>query len=238
MFRFEKKTILFFLTLLINPFWGIGQIKDIEIGGIFEPYIGYRDYQDDFIFDTVNSGAEFIGLFTENGKFYLKPIYVDFEKRFDECINDTTMALIPNENHCIFLFSLFTGYNTAPIESVNDGKSIEMMPDINFNFSYNDIKYTFQADGEIDDSNIKNYSLCFLKTDCQTKQILVTHEIIESTVVSILFIGDLDGDEEPDIILNAPTNYENRRIIFFLSSTKKKNELLHFETEKFDWFDC
>jgi hypothetical protein len=61
---------------------------------------------------------------------------------------------------------------------------------------------------------------------------------IEGTSVELLFIGDLDGDGKPDIILNAPSNYENRIIMVFLSSTAKEGDFLKCETQKSDWFDC
>jgi hypothetical protein len=128
--------------------------------------------------------------------------------------------------------------NTAPIEAVNDGTAIEMIPGTCFDFKYNDIEYTLQAKGETDGSNIKNYALSFCKTDCQTGQILATGELMENTFAKILFIGDIDGDGEPDIILNASHHYEFKRIQLFLSSTKKDNELLHLEAETAKWVDC
>jgi hypothetical protein len=229
------KTKLLAFILVINSFWSAGQQnvdQRVEVGGLYQPDQAYS------IERTWN--PEFIGLFAENEKFYLKPTIVDFEEGINDCTLDSTITLAPKDDHCIFLFSYFTGYNTVPIEAVEGGKAIEMTPGKSFHFkyNYNDIDYILQADGEIDGSNINNYTLSFCKTDCQTEQILVAYELIESTVVQILFIGDLDGDGEPDIILDAPTNYENKRIMLFLFSTKQENELLHLETEKFDWFDC
>jgi hypothetical protein len=231
----KMKTNLLILVLAISFFYSTGQVKNteqkVETAGLFEPYQSLS-------VDTEEWNTEFIGLFNENGKFHLKPTSIYFEKGFNDCLSDSVIYLVPNDENCIFLFSFFTGYNTSPIETVNEGKAIEMMPDTYFNFIYNNIEYTFQANGEMDDGNIKNYTLSFCKTDCQTKQNLVTRNLIESTIVSILFIGDLDGDGKPDIILDASHHYEYKKILLFLSSTKENNELLHSEAEMGKWLDC
>ena len=220
--------------MLFNSFLSIGQTKQVEVEGIFEPGWGYRGYST----SDVEPDIKFTGLFAENNVFYLKPIEVGFSEDIVECTEDSALVLIIDEDNCLFLFPNFTGYNEAPIEAINQGERIEMSPNTQFNFTYNQINYTLQADGEMENSNIKNYTLTFFRTDCQTKQIIVELDYIQSTEVEILFIGDLDGDGEPDIILNAPNNYENRDIMLFLSSSKHEKELLHLEAEKFDWFDC
>lgn len=209
-------------------------MKNVEVGGIMEPNQGYRSLSASNIPDFDD---EFVGLFVENEKYRLRLVEITFEEGFSECTNDTILAFIPNED-CLFLFPYFRGYNTALIKAVDEGRKIEMIPDSHFSFTYNCINYTLQANGEVENSNINNYTLSFCKTDCQTKQILVAHNYMQDAVVTILFIGDLDGDKEPDIILDAADNYENRRIQLFLSSSKQGEELLHLEAENFDWFDC
>jgi hypothetical protein len=54
----------------------------------------------------------------------------------------------------------------------------------------------------------------------------------------LLFIGDLDGDGKPDIILDAPSDYENKKIFLFLSSTAKDGKYLRCEAWKFDDLSC
>ena len=222
------------IMMLFNSFLSIGQTKQVEVEGIFEPGWGYRGYS----ISDIESDIKFTGLFAENNVFYLKPIEVGFAEDIVECTGDSALIFIIDEDNCLFLFPHFTGYNEAPIEAINQGERIGMSPNTQFNFTYNQINYTLQADGEMENSNIENYTLTFFRTDCRTKQIIVELDYIQSTEVEILFIGDLDGDGEPDIILNAPNNYENRDIMLFLSSSKQEKELLHLEAEKFDWFDC
>jgi hypothetical protein len=228
------KTQILTAIMLLSSFLSIGQTKHVEVGGIIEPNWAYRSYStSDFEPDI-----KFTGLFAENDMFYIKPVEVSFSVDIVDCTGDSALSLWTSDYDCIFLFLDFEGYNDAPIESINQGKEITMSANTQFNFTCNNTNYTLQADGEIEDSDTKNYKLTFSKTGCETKQILVAHEYINSTEVEILFIGDLDGDSEPDIIVNAADNYENRWIMLFLSSTKQEKELLHLEAEEFNWFDC
>ena len=220
--------------MLLSSFLSIGQTKQVEVGGVLETTTAYRGYSS----SDFEKDFKFTGLFEENGMFYIKPVEVSFSVDIVDCTGDSALGFWTFDYDCIFLFLDFEGYNDAPIESINQGKEITMSVNEQFNFTCNKTNYTLQADGEIEDSDTKNYTLTLSKIGCETKQILVAHEYINSTEVEILFIGDLDGDSEPDIILNAPDNYENRWIMLFLSSTKQEKELLHLEAEDFNWFDC
>jgi len=68
--------------------------------------------------------------------------------------------------------------------------------------------------------------------------VIVNIPHIRYTYVRLLFIGDLDGDGEPDIILDAPGDYEELNIMVFLSSTAKKGEYLRLEALLNAQFDC
>ena len=228
------KTKILTLMILLSSFLSIGQTKQMEVGAILETTTAYRDYS----ISDFEKDIKFTGLFEENGMFYIKPVDVSFHMDIVDCTGDSALGFWTSDYDCLFLFIDFEGYNDAPIESINRGKEITMSVNEQFNFTCNNINYTLQADGEMEDSDTKNYKLTLSKSDCETKQTIVSHEYIKSTEVTILFIGDIDGDNEPDIILNAPDNYENRWIMLFLSSTKQELELLHLEAEDFNWFDC
>lgn len=229
------KIKLLILIVHIYPVFCSGQIHKTEVGAIYEPYCGYRNHS---LCDVATPDDIFIGLIKENGKYYLKQTEVEYMEGINECTEDSTLTLVPVERNSVFLFSHFEGYNRSPIEAIDEGKEITVLPGNRFDFTHNKTNYTLHAGGELGDSDIQNYTLSFCKEGNPINQTLAAHEYLQSTIVIILFIGDLDGDGEPDIILDSGDNYENRRIRLFLSSTKKENELLHLEAEKFDWFDC
>jgi hypothetical protein len=231
----KQGTNALILLLTVSFFCGAVQARNpgqkVKTVGLFEPY-------QSFPADTEEWSSGVTGLFNENGKFHLKPTSIHFEKGFNDCLSDSVMFLVPNDENCIFIFYPFPACDTVSIDTVNEGKAMEMMPGTCFNFIRNNVGYTFQADGETADGNIKNYTLSFCKKDCRTKQILIARNLIESAIVSILFAGDLDDDGKPDIILNASHHYEYKKIMLFLSSTRENDELLHYEAEIAEWIDC
>ena len=241
------KVILLCLVLVVGWLYCSGQKKGIDrVRGIVDSrkVEVYSDTTEtDYIFfkDLMmgKNGLEYIGLFERNGKFYMKPTRVKWVKSYDDCNQDSTdVAVTFGEDNCYLLFNDFIDYNSEPIDAVNEGKLIEMRPNTAFDFTYNGVKYKLKTEGEEDNSNTKNYKLYICSKRCKKEQVLVDHEFVDDAYIEILFIGDLDGDSKPDIILNAPTNYENRYIMLFLSSTRRKGELLHLEASEFDWYDC
>ena len=228
------KTKLIILGLAICFLGCVGQAQNIEqkvkVGAFFA---GLCPLDSSF---AQYSGSEFIGLFVENGKFHLRPTIVDLVELYHDGHQAVYQYLLSRDENSLFLFSYFIGYNPNPIEAVNGGRGIAIMPGDTFNFTYNGISYTFQADGEMDwRSNISNYTLSFSKTGCQTKQILVSHAFTEDGYAIILFIGDLDGDGKPDIILNGTHHYEFSNIMLFLSSTAEDGNLLRLEGGEACW---
>lgn len=46
------------------------------------------------------------------------------------------------------------------------------------------------------------------------------------TITEIEFIGDLDGDNQPDFIISSPSFYEESRYIIFLSRDYNWNKII------------
>lgn len=203
-----------------------------RIQAIYEPNLGYRELNRIEI-PNINN---FIGLFYKDGLYYLKPEKISFADSYSECTGDSTLSLVSEAR---FLFLNFIDYNKNQIQSIlSEGK--EMLPNEKFTFDFGNKQYELEAFGEkgINEYNVIKYSLVYSIKGMTGKQTIVNIPKIEETSVQLLFIGDLDGDGNPDIILNAPSNYENRIIMVFLSSTAKRGDYLRCEAQKSDWFDC
>jgi hypothetical protein len=184
------------------------------------------------------------GLFCENDGCYLKHTKISFIDSEDDCGGDSTLALMSGAK---FLFSNFTGYNKDKIQSIPVGKDENgnhgqiLPPNKKFIFDYGNKQYEFETFGKIkdnDESMVENYSLFFSEKGTPYKQAIVKIKNIEDQFVRVLFIGDLDGDGKPDIILDASGHYESRNILVFLSSTAKAGEYLRCEAKKGDSFAC
>jgi len=189
------------------------------------------------------------GLFCKNGDCYLRPAKVSFLYDINDCTQDSELVL---KSDARFLFSNFINYNNRKIPSVhlyedhiyvdsiyNHTKA--MPPNMRFSFTFGKKEYELEAFGEIinnDESEVNNYSLTFSIKGASHRDTIVNMEHINSTFVRLLYIGDLDSDGKPDIILDAPDDYESHHIMLFLSSTVKKENYLRCECEKWDSFDC
>ena len=46
------------------------------------------------------------------------------------------------------------------------------------------------------------------------------------TFVQLLFVGDIDADGKLDFIFNASRDYEEERVVLYLSSYAKDNEII------------
>ncbi len=213
-----------------------------RIEGVFESNLGYREMKRSEIPDS----AGLTGLFYENGKYYLRQAQISFSEGMSECTGDETLSLVSDAE---FLFVNFKNYNKSEIQPVHLEKKPLLIPKNidnsyvgeKFIFDFGNKQYELEAFGEKDSirsSDINNYSVVYSIKGTANKQTIVNIPKTEDAVTQVLFIGDLDGDGHPDIILNAPDNYENHNIMVFLSSTAKKGNLLRGEAMKFDWFDC
>lgn len=182
----------------------------------------------------------FTGLFKVNGKYYLKPTKVKIKSTIDECSNDSIFSINAKEKgECLYFFWGFdkhprTALNVVPIRA--DQRYI--MPKDVFEFKFNNQQYAFTAEGDVTDNSVKNYKLFYVDKKTDSKQLLVNEELLEDSQIEILFIGDLDGDNKPDFIINAPPHYEARNILLFMSSAAENGELVNCTSQQFDWFDC
>ncbi|MFC6096774.1 hypothetical protein ACFPVY_08955 [Flavobacterium qiangtangense] len=63
-------------------------------------------------------------------------------------------------------------------------------------------------------------------------------ESFNDTFVELLFAGDIDNDGKLDFIFGANRNYEEERVILFLSSKAEKENVVKKVSEIAIQFDC
>lgn len=80
-------------------------------------------------------------------------------------------------------------------------------------------------------------------TDCTFQQKMypkncLQEDAFNDTFVELLFVGDIDRDGKLDFIFGANKNYEEERVILFLSSKAENGNLVKKVSEIAIQFDC
>jgi len=110
-----------------------------------------------------------------------------------------------------------------------------LLPGDSLVFEYGSTSYKLFATGtsifdyEISESPfVENYGLFLtgVKNGQEITQLLVEHQSFDDAMVSILFIGDIDGDGFPDLILDNAQHYNVTNPTLYLSKGVSKNKML------------
>lgn len=205
----------------------------------------YRDLDKD---NEVNELANnWLDLHQKNGKYYLEKADYTITKGYSECSGDST-KIINSKNKTIILLGnskLVTGeVKTVPI------KKNKIWPKEKLTFNFGNEEYTLRAEGKVLSSekvhtdngeelyqNVKDYKL-YLSAGNSPETLFLEEESFNDTFVELLFIGDIDRDGKPDFIFGANRDYEEERVILYLSSQAKKGKLIKKAAEAAIQFDC
>jgi hypothetical protein len=193
--------------------------------------------------DDVNKG--WFGLFLDRGNYYLAPTSISINKAFDAVLDD-------DENNS----STWTGWSVSTVNidtslvliggfpKLKEGKvqavTLEEYtqapaPNKNMTFVFDGTTYKFSAEGDVVPAEynpqeyiVKNYKLYLQgnKNGKEINQLLGSASFFEDNTFEVLFIGDIDGDNIPDLLLNTSYHYNLYRPTLYLSSFANENELV------------
>ncbi|WP_312823380.1 WG repeat-containing protein [Epilithonimonas sp.] len=205
----------------------------------------YRDFGNE---NEVNSLTKaWFDLYESKGKYYLGNADYDIARGFSECSGDST-KIIHSKNNSVLLIGgaqLKLGeVNTVAI------KKNKIWPNEKLKFQFGSEEYTLHAEGTVLSSekvytdngeeiyqNVKNYKLHISKPN-SVEQLFLEEESFNDTFVELLFIGDIDKDGKPDFIFGANRDYEEERVILYLSSQAKGKQMIKKVSEITIQFDC
>lgn len=156
----------------------------------------------------------------------------------DECVGEDVMIIKSKNEKAALFFTNFEGLMENP-ETVLE--NISLYPEHPVSFKLNGEDYSLSAKGnvldekgfvipanfvrnrtdqELADSQIKNYSISFF-SDAKNIELFTSPEI-KFTTPKIIWLGDLNGDHLPDMILDLSEFYEAHHFYFFLSDPSDK----------------
>lgn len=190
--------------------------------------------------DEVIANAEqldWYGLFINDTGSYIEKTKIKIDTIYDVILDeDSTIKSgkfisIENEDRCIILISglkLIEGSVDAIVPSkyyLDPGEKME--------FTLSNQTYFFEASGIKSDTifqewrDITDYKLFFNKNnDPSKKQLLMSEEYLEGSIGGIIWIGDLNRDKKPDLIMNLSNHYNRGNTTLLISGDSENGDLV------------
>lgn len=237
-------------TLVKNSVNEGEMVLEEEFKNDFEILIprSYRSYDNQ---NPVTSLSEkWFELYEENGKHYLGKANFKIEKDFDDCSGDSLMIIAPKNKVLVFMDD--PELKVGKIESLKIKKSI-IWPGEKLSLKFNNLQYDLRGEGKIiskskrftDDENEEDYYMVveqyklYLTIGNTSRKLLIAADACDGDAnVQLLFAGDIDGDGKLDFVFGANRNYEEERVILFLSSKAANDEEVKKVSEIAVQFDC
>lgn len=180
---------------------------------------------------------EWYGLFVNEKGSYIEKTKIKIETIYDLILDeDSTVKTgkfisIGNADRCITLISgmqLKEGFCTSiPLDKyyLDPGEKME--------FTMHHKNYLFEATGIKSDTvfqewrDIIDYKLYYSELDqSMKKQILMSENNLEGNIAGFIWIGDLDADNKPDLIMNLSNHYNRGNTTLLLSGNAENKDLV------------
>lgn len=205
----------------------------------------YRDWENDNPANALNN--EWIDLHLKNDDYYLSKTEYTMERGFSECSGDST-KIINSKNETLLLLNK-PNLKLGKVNTVKIFKK-KIWPKEKVTYSFNSDEYTLRAEGKVLSSEkvhtdngletyqkVENYKL-FISYNNSPEVLFLEQASFNDTFVELLFAGDIDGDGKLDFIFGANRDYEEERVILYLSSDAKNGEIIKKVSEIAIQFDC
>lgn len=223
----------------VNP-----ALKTVENFKILLPK-EYRDWEKE---NEVNAlTKDWLDLYRKDGKYYLGKADYTITRGYSECSGDSTKIINSKTNTLLLLGDSRLAIGEVKTVKIEKNK---IWPKEKLKFHFGNVEYTLRAEGKVLSSetvstdegeelyqNVKDYKL-YLSANNYPETLFLEQESFNDTFVELLFIGDIDKDGKPDFIFGANRDYEEERVILYLSSQARKGKLIKKAAEVAIQFDC
>ena len=197
---------------------------------------------------TKDLSKDWFDLFEKNGSYYLEKATYTISKGYDECVGVDTKAIETKRNTLLLLD--YKKLTIGIVDNLLISKK-HIWPKENVTFDFKNITYTLRGVGDIKNTEnrtndkdeneiwqtVENYEL-YLKTSDTNEQLVLSEKSFNDTFVVLIFVGDIDRDGKLDFIFEANRDYEEKRVILFLSSEAEENKIIKKVSEICIQFDC
>ena len=181
------------------------------------------------------SGEVWLGLYSTPDGYALIPSRITVETVYDPFVDNAgeqtgKVVSVEGQTHPLFLIK---GLNTAERKSIttlsaegailSPGKSLNLRLD-----DENESHLTVYGEGDVGPNgftSLENYSLEL--SNGQLSQELIAYSSTNGAIPTLLWAGDLDGDNQLDLVVNATPHYAiSSAPMLFLSSMVKDGNLV------------
>lgn len=184
------------------------------------------------------ANEEWFGLFQNQQGYYLAKTKLELTQVNDPISEEDNLSgwqvKTASKDTSLVLIKTMNYLTPRKIQKIEVPKS-NVYPQDTLKLNYMGNNYQIYATGEKiklsdqpDIYEVKNYKL-FITTRIHgkiRKTLLVSVEEFDDTMVSILFVGDMDGDGILDLLLDTSNHYNSERTTLYLSKPATNNELL------------
>lgn len=204
----------------------------------------YRDWEERNPADDLTE--KWIDLYEKDGKYFLGKADYKIERGFDECSGDSTKTIQPKNKALILLEN--DNLKLGEIQAVKFVKN-KIWPTEKMSFRFNDVDYSLRAEGKVLSServhtdhgieifqNVEDYRI-YISANNGPEHLFLNQKSFNDTFVELLFIGDIDRDGKPDFIFGANRDYEEERVLLYLSSDQE-GKIIKKVSEIAVQFDC
>jgi hypothetical protein len=207
-------------------------------------YYNLLYYIEDFDLQSFKSTPFRTGIFKDEQGFYVSNFKYEIKRTkhwFDDFLDDNDdfngikiEVTEPNDS-CYFIMSglnLSIENNYRRINEINHPSYIH--PSKPFEFKVNDNKYRlFSSASKTQDFEFQgsdyfdaiNYKIYIEDKSRKIIQLLAATPNFDDMMFAVLFVGDLDDDGIPDLIMDTSRKYSYSQLTLYLSSRSKWNEI-------------
>jgi len=182
----------------------------------------------------IADSSNWLGLYSTDSGFALEPMLVAYSKCQDVVIDedrDTTGALISvdSDNDPLLLIQT-DGSLTVGLVPMYVSRTVFINSDTTIVFDH----YQLVGRGDVDESEARpdsdplflNYTVT-LYDDHDSSQVLVHYDRASTDgMPQLLWAGDIDGDNQTDLILDITNHYNVRHLALYLSSKAAPGKLV------------
>lgn len=181
---------------------------------------------------------EWFGLFKQQNKYVFKKTSIQTARVKDEIIdsdNQKTGWVVSTpeaDGECIVLLAGLKNLTEGKAQAVDLPKN-RIFPGETVAVELNQVSYKLYAEGfkiknDEQEYQVTDYKLLITAAPKENVQLLVAKPDFDDQMITVLWAGDLDGDNKLDLIIDTSRHYNATHVSVYLSSQARTKEFVRY----------